>query len=203
MTQQGLVVIVIGIVAAVPGLTALWLWKRKDETEKSKFDIQAQLRRQMQEQLDAQQQTIRFLTRRIDELEKSRAREFADTEILRQEMEDLRQEVGVLRRGVAVLTDQLKAAEIPPAFTIPAVIRPKRGPEQPQALAALRGKIVDQFSLEEIDDLAFQMGVEPDELSGETKKTRARSLVSYMKDRERLEELVELLSSLRPEGDFE
>ena len=203
MTQQGLVVIVIGIVAAVPGLTALLLWKRKDETEKSKFDVQVSLRRQMQEQLDAQQQTIRFLTRRIDELEKSRAREFADTEILRQEMEDLRQEVGVLRRGVAVLTDQLQVAEIPPAFTIPAVIRPKRVPEHPQELAALRGKIVDQFSLEEIDDLAFQMGVEPDELSGVTKKTRARSLVSYMKDRERLEELVELLGSLRPQGDFE
>ena len=203
MTQDALLVLLLTLIAAVPGLIAIWLWKRREETDKSQYDIQVKLRRQMQEQLDSQQQTIRFQTRRIDELEKSRAREFAESEILRQEMDDLRQEVGVLRRGVAVLTNQLQTAEIAPAWTPPTAARSKRVRDQAQEIVRLRGQIVEQFSLEEMNDLAFQMGVEPDELSGTTKRARARSLVSYMKDRERLDELVELLGSLRPEGDFE
>lgn len=66
--------------------------------------VQKQLYEQMREQIDAQQQTILFLSRRVNELEEARAREFAETEQLREETEQLRDEVGQLRRwGVEVL----------------------------------------------------------------------------------------------------
>ncbi len=201
MTQQALLVVFAGLMGALPGLTAIWLWKRKEHNERAQVDVQAKIRRHMQEQIDAQQQTIRFLARRLDELERSRAAEFAETEILRQEIEDLRQEVGELRRGVGVLSSQLKAADIPPAWSPPE--SPKRVKERPRDANILRQKLVEYFSLEDINDLAFQLNIEPDELSGSTKKTKARSLVSYMKDRERLEELYELMRSLRPGGYFE
>ena len=57
MTQDALLVLLLTLIAAVPGLIAIWLWKRREETDKSQYDIQVKLRRQMQEQLDSQQQT--------------------------------------------------------------------------------------------------------------------------------------------------
>lgn len=56
------------------------------------------------------------------------------------------------------------------------------------------------FDIREINDLAFQLGIEPDEIEGETRPDRARALVRYMKRRKRLSELIALCRSLRPEG---
>lgn len=202
VTQQTVFVLAVALAAAVPGLLAIWLWKRREEHERSQFEVQAQLRRQLQEQIDAQQQTIRFLNKRVDDLQKSHAREFAETEMLRQEIENLRQEVGELWRGVPILLGQLKAADITPAWSPPAqrskrpLVRRNNGRQvDPVALQQL---IAERFSLEEINDLAFQLGIESDDLSGTTKRGKARALVEYLKDRERLEELIELVRSQRP-----
>ena len=202
VTQQTVLVLVVALGAAVPGLTAIWLWKRREVHERSQFEVQAQLRRQLQEQIDAQQKTIRFLNKRVDELQESHAREFAETEILRQEIEDLRQEVSELWRGVPILIGQLQAADITPAWSPPtkASKRPasKRGEGQKIDAVALRQRITEQFNLEEIVDLAFQLRIEPDDLAGATKPEKSRPLVEYLKDRGRLHELEALVRSQRP-----
>ena len=205
MNQQNVIVLVLALVAAGPGLAALLVMRRRGSTERDEFKVQAKLIQQMQEQIDSQQQTIRFLHGRVDELEMSRAREFAETESLRQEVGELRQEVVEWQHGVTILTDQLQVAKIPPAWS-PPVRSSKRGStkrdDSSKGVVALRQRIVDQFNLEEIGDLAFLLEIEADDLAGTTKRAKAKSLVDYMEDRGRLQELEELVRSQRPGGEM-
>lgn len=204
MNQQTVVVIMVALAAALPGLAALVVMKRRGDSERDEFDVQAKMIQQMQERIDSQQSTIRFLHGRVDDLEKSRAREFADTELLRQEVGELRQEVGELQRGVTILTDQLHTANIPPAWSPPdrATKRPATKRDgAANGTVALRQRIVDQFNMEEINDLAFLLEIEADDLAGTTKRAKAKSLVDYMDDRGRLGELETLVRSQRPGGE--
>lgn len=193
----------VAVAAAVtlPVLAAFLMWKRQAEFQ---FQTLSDLRGQMQEQIDAQQKTIRFLTGRVDELEVARAREYAETEILRQETESLRQEVGELRSGVASLTRQLEAADMTPAWRPPVK---EGGPVKDGKPAgvdavALQQFIAEFFNLEDMRDLALRLDVDFEDVAGETKEAKARALVSYMKRRKRLVELRDLVRQLRPEGRF-
>ena len=196
MSEQAVWTLAVGLTAAVPGLIAFWLIRRRgpsDDAKAARADaeqlraearallqqvgVQTQIQEQMQEQIRAQQQTIRFLTKRVDELEAARAREYVETESLRQENEGLRQEIAELRRGVAALSRQMEDAKLTPAWKPPQdghraeKARPSAGPDP----VALRNKLIDQFSLDEIGDLAFELGVNADEISGTTAKAKARA----------------------------
>lgn len=193
----------VAVAAAVtlPVLAAFLMWKRQAEFQ---FQTLSDLRGQMQEQIDAQQKTIRFLTGRVDELEVARAREYAETEILRQETESLRQEVGELRSGVASLTRQLEAADMTPAWRPPvkesgAVTNGKQAVVD---AVALQQFIAEFFNLEDMRDLAMRLEVDFEDMAGETKEAKARAMVSYMKRRKRLVELRDMVRQLRPGGRF-
>lgn len=201
---QTLWMVVVAVAATLPVLVAFLLWKRQAEFQ---FQVQSELRKQMQEQIDAQQKTIRFLTGRVDELEQARAREYAETEILRQETENLRQEVGELRSGVASLTRQLEGADMTPAWRPPVKAGQENGPGKDGKQAAvdapaLQQFLAEHFNLEDMADLAMRLEVDIEDVGGETKEAKARSLVSYMKRRKRLVELRDLARQLRPEGRF-
>lgn len=56
------------------------------------------------------------------------------------------------------------------------------------------------FDREELDDLAFQLGIGVEELTGETRSKRARSLVDYCRRHSLSNELIALARKLRPEG---
>jgi len=138
----------------------------------------------------------------VEELETARAQEYAETESLREETEGLRQEVRELRRGVQVLIGQIEAVPLTPVWTPPdrpAGATPRR---RPKDLTVLRDNIAAQFSLEEIDDLALRLEVEPDDLTGDSRTARVRSLVSRLKNENRIEELRGLCAALRPNGGF-
>lgn len=62
--------------------------------------------------------------------------------------------------------------------------------------------LAEHFDKSELVDLAFRLGVNEDELQGESAGARARALVRYMQRRERLDELVALARLLRPGGGF-
>ncbi len=164
---------------------------------------------QMQEQIDSQQNTIRFLTARLNDLEQSRAKGYVETEALRHENEELRgeahelrEEVRELRRGVGELIRQMEEAKLIPAWKPAPKTPPAKRPVKASDQAALRKKIASAFSWQEIGDLAFDLEIDPDEVPGETATVRARSLVTYMQDRGRLEELVALCREKRPNGGF-
>lgn len=199
----------LGFLAALPGLLALLIGERREahRAAGSRRDAEAQdmLIRQLREQVAGQQETIRFLTLRVDSLERERAREYSETEALRQDTEALRAEVNDLTRGVQALIRQLEAADMTPVY------RPPEKKERPAATAAarsragvsaLRKRIAALFGREEILELAFDLQINPDELEGATATALARSLVDYMEKRDRLPELIEMCRSLRPEGGF-
>lgn len=57
-------------------------------------------------------------------------------------------------------------------------------------LAGLVGLIKEHFSIEEIDDLAYGIGVEPENLPGQTRSRRARELVEFARRQSALPQLV-------------
>ncbi|MFN2104292.1 MAG: effector-associated domain EAD1-containing protein [Candidatus Promineifilaceae bacterium] len=73
------------------------------------------------------------------------------------------------------------------------------GPE-PDA-QELHQRLVDEFNIEELQDLCFALGVDYEELGGTGKSAKARELVLYMQRRGRLGELNEAIRAKRGSGD--
>ena len=211
MTEQVLVVVLVGLLAAAPGVTALLLGRKRAADRLEEAAARETLLDQMQEQIDSQQKTIRFLAAQVNELQQARARDYTETEALRHENEalreegrELREEMSDLRRGVGELIRQMEEAKLTPVWkpaTKPATA--SKRPSRTHDPVALRKKIVVAFSLREIGDLAFELGIDPDEVPGETATDRARALVTYAQDRGRLDELVALCGEKRPNGGFD
>ena len=59
--------------------------------------------------------------------------------------------------------------------------------------------ILDHYSLGELKDLCFYLGVVYDDLDGPGRKDKARELVEYMARRTRLDDLRAVLGQQRPE----
>ena len=75
----------------------------------------------------------------------------------------------------------------------------RAGDAAPVDNMTLHRNIAALFDVDEIDDLAFRLGIPPDEIEGKRRDTRARNLVLYADRRERVDDLVELVRQLRPE----
>jgi hypothetical protein len=58
--------------------------------------------------------------------------------------------------------------------------------------------IRSRFSLSEIDDLCFELGILPEEIPGNTPQGKARELVLYCQRHGRLPELIQRVAELRP-----
>jgi len=107
-------------------------WKHSMDAH---LEEQRQTFMHMQAQIEAQQKTIVFLSNQVGELEKARAKEFADTEELRKETAQLREESAQMREELAALRRWgkevltiLEAAKIAP-------------PEPPLALKEERARV--------------------------------------------------------------
>ena len=69
-------------------------------------------------------------------------------------------------------------------------------------LVTLYHRINDHFNEEEINNLAFEIGLEADQLPGDEKSSRARQLVEYAYRNYRLVELTRVARRARPEADW-
>lgn len=67
-----------------------------------------------------------------------------------------------------------------------------------QFLSALRRGILDSFSLNEIQSLCFDLGVDYESLGGEGREAKARELITYFNRRGRLSELIRYCVEARP-----
>lgn len=65
--------------------------------------------------------------------------------------------------------------------------------------AELYAVLKDRFSRSELKELCFELHVDYEELAGDTKKDKARELVIYMENRERLDDLTTTINKLRPD----
>ena len=150
--------------------------------------------RVMEASLSSQAARLDAQARRMDELEAEiaaqRAKHVAEMSALREGLEEA-------YRGIKVLMEQLGEAGIVPGWKPAAKVVKKGG-----AGVSLPTLIVAAFSRDEIDGLAFDVGIDPESLGGETKAARARELVTAARQQGRLERLVEVCREFRPDGGF-
>jgi hypothetical protein len=145
------------------------------------------------------------LSNRLTTLERDRDRDYLERQAERQRdyaiIAKLQRRVADLEHGVERLGAQVVRLggvpewELPPAEPLPVVQTVIDDTALYRSIAAL-------FDVDELDDLAFRLGIEPDELDGKRRDTRARSLVQYCKRRDLLPELIDIARQLRPEGRF-
>lgn len=142
------------------------------------------------------EQTLGDMSRRMRDLETDRQRDHLLVLRLQGELELWKE----YSRRVA---DLLREAghEPPPAPTVAPM--PDIRPEDERAdQVTTQRRIAEAFNLEELNDLAFRVGFDPDELKGDTVTARSRSLVGFAKRRGRMAELIAMCRLLRPEGGF-
>lgn len=145
------------------------------------------------------------LSNRLTTLERDRDRDYLERQAERQRddaiIAKLQRRVADLEHGVERLGAQVVRLggvpewELPPAEPLPVVQTVIDDTALYRSIAAL-------FDVDELDDLAFRLGIEPDEIDGKRRDTRARSLVQYCKRRDLLPELIDIARQLRPEGRF-
>jgi hypothetical protein len=88
--------------------------------------------------------------------------------------------------------------DVPAAPEPPAKPRGELEPDE----RGLHRKMVGLFNIDELDDLAFRLDINHEEIKGTTVSTRARALIQHAKRIGRLPELVKTARQLRPEGEI-
>lgn len=79
------------------------------------------------------------------------------------------------------------------------------GPETPEdvlLMNVLRDTLLALFNESELRDLCFQLGVDYDTLSGQSKPDKTRELLLYLSRHGRLNELIKVGQDLRPHGNW-
>lgn len=163
---------------ALPGFWMLW-----------RSVINPSIVTKMDERLDRMRQRYDAQQEEIDEL---RAEMLSD----REELAELRVEIAEWRAGMRLVFAQLKAAGMTPAWS------PREQPASRashRVSAALAARIARQFNREEIDGLAYELGILSDEFGGETVAAHARELTDLAWRRGLSEALVKRVNELRPE----
>lgn len=131
------------------------------------------------------------------ELDDERAKRRDDRARLAEMQQLIEEWMRYARQLADIIRRELKTEPPPePVGTIPSPQRRERS-----TTANLARGIAARFSREEIDGLAFEMGI-ADALSGETLEARASSLAMAALRRQRLDELVEICRRERPAGGF-
>jgi hypothetical protein len=141
---------------------------------------------------------VRGLAERIDELESLRLLDAA-------ERAQLHRELNELRRGISILIAQVRRAGMVPEWTpeampvtYPRIVTGQQA--ETDRLVTLWQRIADRFSMEEIADLAFRLGLP--ESRADTAGAAARELVNNARRRGLLDRLDELCRDERPSGGF-
>lgn len=152
-----------------------------------------QSRRQSPDSTRRWNQLATELSTRISSLEKERERDHAA--MLRIQLRLAEVEI-----GVRILIAQVKRLGAEPDW-VPSADAPETISDIIDDVSLYRS-IAALFNVEELDDLAFRLGLDPESLEGKRKETRARSLVTAAKQRDLLPELIDVARQLRPEGRF-
>jgi hypothetical protein len=105
---------------------------------------------------------------------------------------NLRLQVEDVRRKIAAAEQEL-SGNPPPITPIPEII-PQLVTTPTFTLPELRQKLVEKYSLEDLRDLCFDLKVDYESLPGEGKAAKARELIAYMQRRDRLPELISIIT---------
>lgn len=75
--------------------------------------------------------------------------------------------------------------------------------KQDKLLIRLHKILNEQFDQSELQTLCFHLGIDYDDLPGESKINKAEKLIFFFKRRKKISKLIETISDLRPEITFE
>lgn len=181
MVENEVLVLVVSVILAIPGMAALYFhWRAKALQSPDVYETYNRV--------------TADLLNRVRDLENSRC---ADHKLIL----ELSTRIELWKeysRVLVVLLNQLGVKDIPPA--------PPDDHEHEVIIAIdkvkLQRRIAERFNIDEINDLSFQIGIDPESLSGEVKVQRATSLVTAAYERDLLEELVDLAQARRPRGEW-
>lgn len=141
----------------------------------------------MQRLFDTQQNRITNQGERMDAME-------LEIDDLRAALAENHEEMRQLKDGIHLLVTQIRGAGMEPVWTPELVTKAQRF-----SRARLARTIDERFSVEEINNLAYEFGISADELAGDTRASRARALVTWASDHDRLGELQRRVAILRPD----
>lgn len=136
-------------------------------------------------------QTVEHLSERVDELERARRRDHTTMMQMALEIETWKTYAVLLAQRLRAFTEDVPAPPNAPPMPPP--------PPDDRTLAAV---IASLFNIDEANDLAFQLGINPDEIEGDTATERAIALVRYARRRDLILELVTTARKLRPKGEL-
>lgn len=136
------------------------------------------------------------LSRRLDELERLRQDDHDVINTMRIELGRLgirlERWMSYAQRLAEIMREN--GLTVPPSHEEVDAARATQRPSD----AALASALVAQFSSEELDDLAFRLGVNEDSLEGDTLERRAMALVRYARRHQLSDRLIEEIRVLRP-----
>lgn len=184
---------------AALGLAALgmmWLYRQSAAPSREARQIEI-LRGQLADEMARNDKLATRSDRlavRVDALEAEQETLRAEMETDREEAATMREEIGELRAGIRQLIHQLEQAQIPPVWHPPAE-RPKRARS---ATAALVARIESGFDMEEMNSLAFDVGINRESFTGQTLSARAREMVKVAERLGKLKEMAARVEVLRP-----
>lgn len=154
--------IVLGLAMAIIGVT--WLWRTSSRP--SIVDRQEMTLGKQQSRMDRMQNEIDELRRTIND----------NHESYEEELAELRAVLDEWWHGMRLVFEQMTAAQLVPVWQ-PKPIPAKRRKAQDKPSSVLAERIDQQFSIEEMNSLAFDIGVLPEEFKGDTRPARAQALV--------------------------
>lgn len=144
--------------------------------------------------LSSQQRTNVVLQRRMDQVEHEIDRLREERQIDRTQIAAMQAELDLLYSGVQRLIEQITTLGEQPVWQ-----PPRRSPSaRINSRAELGRRIIAGFNMEEINSLAFDVGLNEESFAGETAAARARTLVELAARRGLLSDLEKRVNELRP-----
>jgi hypothetical protein len=139
------------------------------------------------------------LTKRVRNLEADHAADLA-------QITAAREQIFYLGRLISKLADIMDLAGMVLPDEIYAYLKRQGGKRpvtiDPELVVLIQHALVQFFSLDELTQLAFEVGVDIENLDGVRKEDKARSLVLFMDRRRQLEILVSAVMLMRPNLPF-
>lgn len=178
-----LLAIVLGAVLAVSAVW--WMWRKSSEpslVERQEATITAQHARmdRMQHEIDELRQTV-----------------VVNQENYEEELGEFRNILDEWWHGMEKVFRQLDELKVVPVWRPQPLPPRKRIARRPSS--ALAGRIERQFNIDEMNNLAFDIGIHAEEIPGTTRHTRARELVELAHRRGITVALVGRVNELRSE----
>ncbi len=144
--------------------------------------------------IQKQQETLDRQYARMDSMQNELDQLRATMNVDRETFSSLKAEMEEWRNGMELNFQQMSEAGMVPRWS-PKVTRNAESPKR--TWADLAAFIVDKFNTDEIDSLAFDLGISPDGFYGRTRDARTRELIEYAIRHNKLAELEERARELR------